>query len=312
MRVFVAGASGAIGRQLVPLLLSAGHSVAALARSDASAAALREAGVEPLRGDALDREAVVEAVGSAAPDAVVHQLTALPANLTPRGMAKQLAPTNRLRREGTANLIAAAEAASVRRLVAQSIAFAYAPRGERVEDEDAPLNLDAAPEFRATIEAVAELERQVTEFGGVVLRYGYFYGAGTAYADDGSYPAMVRRRAFPIVGSGDGVFSFVHVRDAAEATVAALDVDGPAIFNVTDDEPAPVREWVPELARVLGAKSPRRVPAWLARPITGKHAVEMMTEQRGASNVRAREQLGWTPSHPSWREGFRSELGGAA
>jgi nucleoside-diphosphate-sugar epimerase len=310
MRVFVAGASGAIGRQLVPLLLDAGHEVVGLARSEASAERLRAAGAEAALGDALDRDSVVEAVRAAAPDAIVHQLTAIPANLKPRGLRRQLGPTDRLRRIGTTNLLAGAGAANVSRFVAQSIAYAYAPRGERVVDEDAPLSLDAQTDFRPTVEAVADHERQVTGAGGVVLRYGWFYGPGTAYARDGATAQLVRRRAFPIGGSGAGRFSFIHVRDAAAATVAALAIDGPAVLNVVDDDPAPVSEWLPEYARALGAKPPRRVPVWLGRLAAGKYAVELMTEQRGASNARARAQLGgWQPVYSSWREGFAADLG---
>jgi nucleoside-diphosphate-sugar epimerase len=253
---------------------------------------------------------VVAAVVAAGPDALVHELTSLPGALRPRAMRKQLAPTARLREEGTANLLAGAAEAGVGRIVAQSIAFAYAPRGPMVVDEDAPLWTDARREFAPTGAAVASLERQVTAAGGVVLRYGWFYGPGTSFARDGASAEMVRRRGFPIIGSGAGLYSFVHIRDAAEATVAALSIDGPAVLNVVDDDPAPVRDWLPEYARLLGAKPPRTAPAWLARMLAGGHAVAVMEGQRGASNARARERLGWAPAHPSWREGFAAELGG--
>jgi nucleoside-diphosphate-sugar epimerase len=223
-------------------------------------------------------------------------------------MRAQLAPTNRLRTEGTANLIAAAEAAGAGRIVAQSVAFAYAPRGDRVVDENAPLNLEAPAQFRGAVEAIAEHERLVTEAGGVVLRYGFVYGPGTGYAADGATAEMVRRRLFPIPGDGGAMFSFVHVRDAAEAAVAALQLEGPATFNVVDDHPAALSEWLPEYARLLGAKPPRRVPAWLMRLAGGPVALEGTTRQRGASNARARAQLHWQPRHAGWREGFAEEL----
>jgi nucleoside-diphosphate-sugar epimerase len=304
MRVLVAGATGVIGRQLVPLLEAAGHDVAALTRDPAKA----PAGVEAIACDALDRDSTVAAVRAAGPDAIVDELTALPASVNPRRMRAQLAPTNRLRTEGTANLIAAAQAAGVGRIVAQSVAFAYAPRGDRVVDEDAPLNLEAPAQFRDAVEAIAEHERLVTEAGGVVLRYGFFYGPGTTYAADGATAQMVRRRQFPIPGDGGAMFSFVHVRDAAEATVAALGVQGPATFNVVDDQPVPLREWLPEYARLLGAKPPRRVPAWLARLVGGPMALEGTTQQRGASNALARARLGWQPHHADWRGGFAEDL----
>jgi nucleoside-diphosphate-sugar epimerase len=304
MRVFVAGATGAIGRQLVPLLQSAGHEVSALVRDPARA----PSGVQALRGDCLDRASVMDAVLEAQPDAIVHEATALPGVVNPRRMSAQVEPTSRLRTEGTANLLDAADAAGVSRFVAQSIAFAYASHGPRVVDEDAPLNLDGPSEARPVIEAVAQLERQVLGAAGVVLRYGWFYGPGTSFARDGATAEMVRKRAFPIAGSGEGMWSFIHVHDAAEATVAALAVEGPRVYNVVDDHPAPLREWLPEYARLLGARRPRRVPLWLTRLIAGPVAAEGMTQQRGASNARARAELRWAPRHADWRGGFAEEL----
>ena len=304
MRVFVAGATGVIGRQLVPLLQSAGHEVSALVRDPSRA----PASVDALRGDALDRDAVVQAVREARPDAIVHALTALPEFINPRLMRRKLRPTNRLRTEGTANLLAAAREAGVERVVAESIAFAYASRGDRLVDEDAPLALDGAPQFRDGVRAVADLERQVTEARGVVLRLGWLYGPGTSFRRGGAHARLVERRLFPVVGDGGGVWSFVHVRDAAEAFVAALAVDGPRIFNITDDHPAPVSEWLPEYARLLGARPPRRVPAWLTHVTSGAITVDQLTRSRGASNARARAELGWAPRHADWRGGFAEEL----
>src|SRR3954469_6180096 len=270
MRVFVAGATGAIGRQLVPQLQSAGHEVSALVRDPARA----PAGVQALQGDALDRGAPMQAVLEAQPDAIVHQLTAQPGMPNPRRMRAQLAPTTRLRIEGTANLLAAADAVGVSRFVAQSIAFAYAPQGERAVNEDAPLNVDGPAQLRETVRAVADMERQVTEASGIVLRYGWLYGPGTAFARGGEIARMVERRLYPVGGDGEGIWSFVHAWDAAAAAVAALGVDGPRIFNVVDDHPAPLHEWLPEYARLLGARAPRHVPPWLLRLTGGEVAAE--------------------------------------
>jgi len=254
--------------------------------------------------DALDPEALATAVTAARPEAVIHQLTNLPARLEPRKYASQLASTNRLRREGTRNLMAAAQAAGAERVLAQSIAFAYAPEGGWVKDEDAPLGLALPPPMGEAIAAVAELERQVLEAGGTVLRYGYFYGPGTGFQPDGYYAELARKRQFPIVGSGQARWSFIHLDDAAEATVAALERGAPGVYNIVDDEPAAVTEWAPVFAESVGAKPPFRVPAWLGRLAAGRVAVEGMTRQRGASNAKAKRELGWTPRHTSWRDGF--------
>jgi nucleoside-diphosphate-sugar epimerase len=250
----------------------------------------------------------MDAVLEAQPEAIMHQATAGPTANNPRRMRAALAPTSRLRTEGTANLLAAADAVGTRRFLAQSIAFGYAPRGPRVVDEDAPLHLDAPRQLRPVMEAVADLERQVLGASGVVLRYGWFYGPGTSFAADGDTAKMMRRRAYPIAGDGAGMWSFVHIRDAAEATVAALEVDGPRVFNVVDDQPAPLADWGPEFARLLGAKPPLRVPLWLMRLTGGPVAAEGMTQQRGASNARARAELRWSPRHADWRGGFAEEL----
>lgn len=304
MRVFVAGATGAIGRPLVSRLLTDGHEVLGTTRTQARAAALRAAGAEAVVLDALDAPALREAVLAARPDVVVNQLTDLSAPLNPRRYGRWLASTQRLRREATATLLDAARTAEARRIVVQSVSFVTAAAGPWVVDEDAPL-LDDAPELTA---AVAEMETAVTGAEGIeglVLRYGYFYGPGTAFAPGGQNAELVRRRRFPVVGSGEGRWSFVHVDDAAEATALALAPGGPTgILNVVDDEPAPMREWLPALAGALGAPPPRTVPAWLARLAAGPFVVHGGTAMRGASNARAREALGWRPAHASWREGF--------
>jgi 2-alkyl-3-oxoalkanoate reductase len=310
MRVFVAGATGAIGRQLVPMLLADGHQVTGMTRSPERATALAAGGVEPIIADALDAQAVLSAVDEARPDAVIHQLTAIPERLDPRKIIRDFELTDRLRTEGTRHLVAAAQAAGVKRVLAQSVAFAYAPGPPgTVHDEADPLNMDPPAQFRRSAGALAELERTVLEAGGQVLRYGYFYGPGSAISRAGSLGREVSRRRLPIVGGGGGVWSFIHLEDAARATVAALESERPGAYNVVDDEPAPVSEWVPALADALGARPPRRVPAWIARPLAGSYGVMTMTRAQGASNALARRELGWTPRYPSWREGFRTGLG---
>jgi nucleoside-diphosphate-sugar epimerase len=306
MRIFVAGATGAIGRALLPALVAAGHEPIAMTRSPEKAESLRARGIETFVCDAYDAPALTRVVADARPEQIVHLLTDLPEDINMRRFEQETASTGRLRREGTRNLIAAAQAAGVQRIVAESIAFMFAPAGERVKDEDAPLAVDTLA-FAA--EPVADLERQVLAAGGIVLRYGWLYGPGTGFRRDGSWAANLRRRRLPIVGAGSGVFSFVHVEDAASATVAALSGDGPATYHVVDDEPAPLSEWVPAYARAVGAPQPWRVPAWVARLAAGRIAVEMMQELRGASNERIKRELGWQPTHASWREGFEQALG---
>jgi nucleoside-diphosphate-sugar epimerase len=306
MRVFLAGATGVIGRALAPKLIAAGHDVVGMTRSPERAEELRAAGVEPVIGDALDANGLRSAVSAANPQGVIHELTSLPSRLEPRKFATQLAPNNRLRREGTRNLIAAARAIGVQRIVAQSIAFAYATSGDWIKDEDAPLGLDSPPPMDDAISAVAELERLVLDADGTVLRYGYFYGPGTQLHPDGFYAELARKRQFPIVGSGQGRWSFIHIDDAAQATADALERDRRGVYNIVDDEPAPVTEWAPVFAASLGAKRPFRVPAWLGRIVAGRATVEAMTEQRGASNAKAKRDLGWTPRYATWRDGFRA------
>jgi 2-alkyl-3-oxoalkanoate reductase len=300
MRVFVAGASGAIGTRLVPRLIDRGHEVIGTSRSRGNAERVRALGARPIALDLLDARAVRTAVLETEPDAIVHQATAL-ANLRDfKHFDRSFAQTNRLRTEGTEALLAAAREAGVRRLVAQSYASArYARDGGPVKSEDDPLDPTPVPAMRETIAALRDLDEAVTAAGGIALRYGAFYGA----ANDGLVEP-VRKRQFPIVGEGGGVWSFVHLDDAAAATVLALERDGAGTYNVVDDEPAPVREWLPALAEVLGAKPPRRFPRWLARLLAGEALVMMETESRGASNAKAKRELGWTPRYPSWREGF--------
>lgn len=307
MRVFVAGASGAIGRPLVRQLLAAGHEVTGMTRREERAAEIREAGAKAVVCDVFDAAALEAAVHEAAPEVVVHALTSLPPRIDYKGKGDPLAATNRVRSEGTRNLVAAAKAAGARRLIAESVAFLYAPEGEWIKDEEAALFLGAPPPFGDAVDALADLERQVigTEgIEGLVLRYGWLYGPGTYFDRDGSQTEEVVKRRLPIVGKGTGTFSFLHVEDAAGATVAAVDRGAPGIYNVVDDEPAPSHEWVPVFAEAIGAKPPRRVPVWLARLVAGKTAATMATGLRGASNAKAKSELGWEPRYPSWRQGF--------
>jgi 2-alkyl-3-oxoalkanoate reductase len=300
MRVFVAGASGAIGTRLVPQLIERGHEVIGTSTSPASAERVRALGAEAITLDLLDADAVRKAVLAAEPDAIVHQATALADLKDFKHFDRSFAQTNRLRTEGIDALLAAAREADVRRLVAQSYASArYARAGGPVKTEDDPLDTNPVPAMRESIAAMRYLDEAVTDAGGITLRYGAFYGA----SNDGLVEP-VRKRLFPIVGSGDGVSSFIHLDDAAAATVLALEHDGPGIYNIVDDEPAPAREWLPVLADVLGAKPPRHVPRWLARLFAGEAVVMMGTESRGASNAKAKREMGWELRHPSWRQGF--------
>lgn len=310
MKVFVAGASGVVGIPLVRGLVEAGHEVTGTTRSEAKAARIREAGGTVAIVDALDREALEAAVGAAEPEVVVNQLTALPDRYEPR-KASFYRETDRVRTEGGGNLLAAAAAVGARRLVTQSICFLYAPEGGWVKDEDARPYSDAPGHFRHAVEAMTGHERAVLQaegIEGVVLRYGQFYGPGTYYARDGHLGREVLKRRFPIVGEGNGVFSFLSTEDAAKATVAALDRGPEGIYNICDDEPAPLRDWLPIYAQVLGAKPPRRVPVWLAALVAGKAVAAQAEHLRGASNAKAKRELGWTPGQASWRDGFRDAL----
>ncbi len=301
MRVFLTGASGAIGSRLVPQLIDAGHEVTGTHSSPSSAELLRRLGAKPVRLDLLDADAVHTAVLGAEPEAIVHEATALAKVKFGRNMDKVTAKTSELRTKGTDTLLAAAREAGVRRFVAQSVASfsRYAREGGPVKTEDDPLDPTPPKGFRQSAAAMTYLEQAVTDFGGIALRYGVFYGA----ANDGTIEP-VRKRQFPIVGDGDGIWSWIHLDDAAAATVLALEHDGPAIYNIVDDEPAAVRDWLPVLAQSLRAKPPRRFPTWLARLLAGEPVTVMSTEARGASNAKAKRELGWTPRHPSWRDGF--------
>jgi 2-alkyl-3-oxoalkanoate reductase len=301
MRVFVTGASGAIGRRLVPQLMDRGHEVIGTHNSLASAELLRTLGARPVMLDLLDARAVRKAVLESEPEAIVHEATALANAKFGRNLDKTGARTNQLRTKGTDALLAAAREVRVRRFVAQSVAVfgRYARQGGPIKTEDDPLEQTPPANTEQSAAALNHLEQVVTEFGGIALRYGVFYGA----PNDGLIEP-VRKRLFPIVGDGGGIWSWVHLDDAAAATVLALEHSGPAIYNVVDDEPAPAREWLPVLAQALGAKPPRRFPTWLARLFAGEAAVVMATEGRGASNAKAKRELGWTPRYPSWREGF--------
>jgi nucleoside-diphosphate-sugar epimerase len=312
MRIFIAGSTGALGKRLVPRLVAGGHQVVGMTRSPDRAAGLRAAGAEAVVADAFDRDAVVDAVERAEPEAVVHQLTALADQLDLRKFDESFALTNRLRTEGTDNLLAGARAAGARRFVAQSFAgWPYARVGGPVKTEQDPLDPDPPEAIRPTLDAIRRLESTVTGadgIEGVALRYGGFYGPGTSLAEGGVQREMVARRRFPIVGDGAGVWSFVHIDDAATATVAAIERGAPGIYNIVDDEPAPVATWLPALAEAIGAKPPMHVPAWIARYLVGEHGVVLMTESRGASNAKAKRELGWKLAYPSWRQGFAHGL----
>jgi nucleoside-diphosphate-sugar epimerase len=306
MRVFVAGASGAIGTRLVPQLQEAGHDVIGTYRSPEHGERVRALGAEAVALDLLDARGVREAVRAAAPDAIVHEATALADMRFSRNFDRSFAPTNRLRIEGTDALLAAAREEGVERFVAQSFASArYARVGGPVKTEDDPLDPTPVAAMRESEAAMRHVDEAVTEAGGIVLRYGGFYGA-----DNDGLVGPVRKRQYPIVGDGGGIASFIHLDDAAAATVLALERGRPGLYNVVDDDPAPVREWLPVLARVLEAKPPRRFPRWLARLFAGDAAVMMGTESRGASNAKAKRELGWQLRYPSWRQGFAAAYAG--
>ena len=309
MKVLVAGATGALGKQLVPRLVARGHEVVGMTRSESKREAVLGLGATPAVADALDAEQLARVVAEAEPEVIVHELTALSGDLDLRHFERTFAETNRLRTEATDHLLAAGRAVGVKRFVAQSYAGWPAERtGGRVKTEDDPLDPAPPKAVRSTLEAIRYLESAVTGAGwteGVVLRYGGFYGPGTGLGPEGGdMVELVRKRKFPVVGDGAGVWSFIHIEDAAEATVAAVERGRRGIYNVVDDEPAPVAEWLPAVASAVSAPPPRHVPRWLGRMLAGEAAAVMMTEVRGASNAKAKRELGWEPKHPSWREGF--------
>ncbi len=312
MKIFVAGATGNVGSRLIPLLVDRGHQVVGTTRTAAKADRLTRMGAEPMIVDGLDRDGLTAAVAKAEPDVVVHQMTALSVSFDMRRIDQVFAMTNRLRTEGTDILLAAARSAGVRKFVAQSFAgWPYARVGGPVKTEEDPLDPSPPARLRGALDAIRHLEGAVQsadDIDGVVLRYGGFYGPQSSISPDGEIVTMVRKRRFPIVGDGAGVWSFVHLDDVATATAAAIERGAPGIYNIVDDEPARVADWLPVLSTAAGAKPPRHVPVWLGRLAVGPQGVAMMTEIRGASNAKAKRELGWQLIHPSWREGFRSVL----
>jgi nucleoside-diphosphate-sugar epimerase len=309
MRVFVTGATGAVGQYLVPGLVAAGHQVTATTRTPGKAGSLRAAGAEPAVVDGLDREAVIAAVRAAAPEVIIHQMTALAAVRTPRHLDQEFAVTNQLRTAGTDNLLAAAAAAGTRRVIAQSFTgWPNERSGGPVKTEDDPLDPRPVPSSARTLAAIRHVEEAVPRGvpEGVVLRYGFFYGPGASDA----MLDIVRKRQLPVIGGGTGVWSFTHVTDAAAATVAAVTRGAPGVYNIVDSEPAPAAEWLPYLAGVAGAGAPLRVPAWAGRLLAGEFIVALMTSARGSSNEKAVRELGWAPKYASWREGFRDWVSG--
>jgi nucleoside-diphosphate-sugar epimerase len=317
MKIFLAGATGAIGRRLVPLLIAGGHEVVGATRTSARAEALRNAGAEPVIVDVLDRHVVTSAVVTARPHVVIHQVTALAGAHRFKNFDRDFSATNLLRTEGTANLLAAARAAGAKRFVAQSYTgWPNIREGGRVKTEDDPLDPNPPATMRQTLEAIRRLEAAVSsapDMTGIVLRYGSFYGPGTSLGTDGGTEPgdiirLVCQRKFPVVGGGRGVWSFTHINDAAAAARLAAERGPAGLYNIVDDEPAEVSVWLPELARAIGARPPFRVPAWLVRGVIGDALLEMMTTARGSSNAKAKRVLGWRPIYPSWRDGFRRGL----
>jgi 2-alkyl-3-oxoalkanoate reductase len=315
MNVFVAGGLGAIGRRLVPLLVEAGHEVAATTTSPAKERALFDLGARPYVVDGLDRDSVLDAVSRAEPEVVVHEMTGLSSATNLRNFDRVFAPTNRLRTEGTDHLLEAAHAVGARRVVAQSFAgWNYGRSGTMVKTEEDPLDPQPLRSMRESLAAFRYLERAVLgadDIEGVVLRYGNLYGPGTSTAEDGVFVELIRERKMPLIGDGTGVWSFLHVDDAAAATVAAIEGGAPGIYNVCDDEPAAAAEWLPVLAAIVGAPRPRRVPVWLGRLAAGEAVALMFTATRGASNLKAKRELAWAQRYASWRTGFRDGLGAA-
>jgi len=312
MKVFVAGATGAVGRHLLPALVAAGHAVVAMTRPAGRTDAIRTMGAEPVEADALDRESVLAAVRASRPEVVIHELTAIPPTSSFKTFDRDFALTNRLRHEGLDHLLAAARAVGARRFIAQSYTgWNNAREGGPVKTERDPLDPNPLPVFRETLDTIRYLEetlRDAEGIEGVALRYGSLYGPGSGIAKEGAVVELVRKRRLPIVGRGTGVWSWVHLADVASATVAALDRGAPGVYNIVDDDPAPVSEWLPYLADAIGAKPPMRVPKLVGRLVGGEATVVVMTEIRGASNAKAKRELGWTLRYPSWRDGFHTGL----
>lgn len=313
MRVFLAGATGALGRTLVPMLVDAGHHVVGTTRTEAHAPGLAQAGAEPVIMDGLDADSVMKAITEAHPDIVIHQLTALKKLSNLKKYDEEFALTNRLRTEGTDHLLAAAREAGAKRFIAQSFTGWTNPRdGGPIKTEGDGLDPHPTAASRQTLNAIRYIEEVVpnaTGITGIALRYGGFYGGGTGLGRGGDMLDMVHKRRLPIVGGGTGRLSFIHIDDAARATVQALEHGKAGVYNIVDDEPAPVAEWLPALAAAIGAKPPRRLPVWLAKPMVGEHGVSMLTQIRGSSNAKAKRELDWPPRYASWREGFRDGLG---
>jgi nucleoside-diphosphate-sugar epimerase len=313
MKVFVAGATGALGQQLVPQLVARGHEVVGMTRSAGKQDLVRSLGARPVVADALDPDQVAQAVAEAEPDVIVHQMTALSGDFDMRHIDRFFDVTNRLRTEGTDHLLAAGRAVGVKKFVAQSYAgWPFARVGGAVKTENDPLDPEPAKALQVALDAIRHTEDAVTGAGwtiGIALRYGGFYGPGTGMSIGGDQAQLIEKRQWPILGDGGGVWSFVHIADAATATVEAIEHGERGVYNVVDDEPAPVREWLPAIAEALGAPKPRRVPRWLGRLLAGEAAAVMMTESRGASNEKAKRELGWRPRYPSWRQGFADGLG---
>jgi nucleoside-diphosphate-sugar epimerase len=311
MRVLIAGATGAVGSKLVPLLVAAGHEVVGTTRSEAHFGELERAGATGAVMDGLDAASVRRAVLDARPDVIIHQLTALKGQVGDmKHFDEGFAETNALRTRGTDNLLAAADEAGVGRFIAQSYTgWPNQRTGGPVKTEEDPLDSNPTKASRETLAGIRHVEQRTTDAGGLALRYGNLYGPGNAIGRGGELVDMVKGRKLPVVGGGTGVWSFCHIEDAASAAAAAVTRGAPGVYNIVDDDPAPVSVWLPEFARVIGAKPPMRIPAWMARPLIGEHGVSMMTQIRGSSNAKAKRELGWEPAWPSWREGFRSGLG---
>lgn len=308
MKIFVAGSTGALGRILVPNLIDAGHEVVALVRAADKGKKLEAIGAKVALADALDKEALTAVIRAAEPEVIVHELTALTGVGNFRKFDQEFALTNRLRTEVTDTMLAAARTGGARRFIAQSFCgWPFAREGGAVKTEEDPLDAHPPASFVKTLAAIRYLENTLmdaVDLQGLVLRYGIFYGPGTGIAHDGPVVERVRKRKVPIVGDGAGVWSFIHIKDAAQATVAAVSRGDPGVYNIVDDEPAPVSAWLPALADAVGAKPPRRVPVWLGRLAIGDGGVSMMTRIRGGSNGKAKRELGWEPTYPSWRQGF--------